>query len=85
MGLLQYSDQKKVIEWVKSKYQGCPNCRAQGANIGDILGLPVMERKIPKGIGPGQQMMLVLSINCPSCGHMTLFSAGDLKDLVKLE
>lgn len=85
MGLLQHSDQEKVIEWVKTRYRGCPNCAAQGANIGDIVGLPIMERTIPSGIGPGQRIVWALSVSCVNCGHMSLFNSNELKDLVKFE
>ena len=85
MGLLQYSDQEKVIEWVKARYRGCPNCDTQGANIGDIVGIPIMERTIPSGIGPGQQIIWALSVSCTNCGHTSFFNSNDLKGLVKLE
>ncbi len=82
MGLMSHSEQQKAIETLKGKYPRCSNCGMTGGNIGDILGLPVIERAIPSGVAPGTQVVAVLPVTCRSCGHMTLFGA---KDFVELE
>ena len=82
MGMMTYSDQQRAIETVKRKYRGCPNCAMQGASIGDIVGLAVLERAIPSGIAPGSQLLPVLPVICQSCGYFTFFAA---KEFVELE
>ena len=81
MGLMNYSEQQKAIETLKAKHRGCPNCHSQGAEISDIVGLPVLERGIPSGIAPGNQIMSLLPVTCRVCGCVLLFGAKEFVNL----
>ena len=82
MGLMSYSEQQQAVEKMKTKYVQCPNCRIPGGAIADVVAFPILERTVPSGIGPGDQMMVALPIVCGTCGHVTFFAA---KDFVKFE
>ena len=81
MGLMSQSEKEQVVDWLRSRYHGCPHCNSKAAEVGDVLGLPVMERTIPSGIGPGQQVALVLPVTCRDCRYTVLFAAKEFLDL----
>jgi len=78
LGVMNYEEQQKALQAVQRKYSRCPNCGiAAGAEIGDVVGLPVMERTIPSGVGLGGQVIPALPVTCKNCGHISLFSAKE--------
>lgn len=81
MGLMSYSERQKALEKLKTKYLQCPNCRGRDAAIDDVVGLPVLERTIPSGIGPGDQVIAAVPVICANCDHITFFGAKQLLDL----
>jgi hypothetical protein len=78
MGMLSQAQKEKALEVLKTRYNGCPNCHSKGGQLNDVVGLPVMERTLPAGIGPGQLVILALPMTCPACGHMSLFANNGL-------
>lgn len=81
MGLMSSSEQQKALEKLKVKYAQCANCHMPGGAITDIVGFPVLERTLPSGIGPGDQLIPALAVVCGNCGHMTFFAAKDFAQL----
>src|ERR1041384_2090633 len=60
MGLMNQTEKQKFLDHLQSRYQGCPHCHVKGGGLGDVVGLPVMERGLPDGIAPGQQVQLAI-------------------------
>ncbi len=81
MGLMSYSEQQKAISTLKTKYRGCPNCGSSGGGIGDIVGVPILERGIPSGVAAGNQLLAMLPLTCPDCGYVTFFAAKEFVEL----
>jgi ribosomal protein S27AE len=82
MDLMSKSDLEKSIEFVKKKYQGCPNCGALGVDIHNIVGLPLLKRQTPSGFSIEKQYVAALPLICENCGYITLFAA---KNIIQLE
>jgi hypothetical protein len=78
MPLLTSDEKEKLITQLKGKYKGCPLCGSfgTGAIIGDVVSLSVLERGVPSGVVPGPQLIPTIPVICNSCGHTTLFAAG---------
>ncbi len=77
MGLMNQSEKERFLEHLRSHYRGCPACHGQGANAVEVVSLPVLERVLPDGIGPGPQLVPVIPVVCSQCGHVALFKAAD--------
>jgi len=74
---MSHEEQQQALEAVKRKYGRCPNCGSPDAELTDIIGLPIMERAIPSGIGLGDQVFPVLPVTCVGCKHITLFQGKE--------
>ena len=75
MGLMNQADRKRFLDYLKNYYKGCPICHSQQATLADVVSLPVVEKTIPEGIGPGPQMIVAVPVVCKTCGHVVLFNA----------
>ncbi len=79
------SDQKdEAISQVRQRFKKCPNdCTVTGGSVevGDLVGLPLVERGVPSGVVLGGQFMPVIPVVCKNCGCVTWFSAAGLVDL----
>jgi predicted nucleic-acid-binding Zn-ribbon protein len=82
MNVMKDGDVEKAIEFVKKKYQGCPNCGALGVHIHNIVGLPIVTRQSPSGFSLEKQFIAVIPLICDNCGYITLFAA---KNVISLE
>jgi hypothetical protein len=82
MDSMSNSDIEKAVEFVKKKYQGCPNCGALGVHIHNIVGLPLLKRQEPSGFAIEKSFIAALPLICENCGYITLFAA---KDVITLE
>jgi len=82
MDLMRNNDMEKAVEFVKKKYQGCPNCGALSVDIHNIIGLPLLKRQAPSGFSIEKQYIAALPLICDSCGYISLFAA---KNIIQLE
>ncbi|MFC1968275.1 hypothetical protein ACFLVX_02645 [Chloroflexota bacterium] len=77
MGLMDYGEKQAALEAIRGKYRGCSNCGTQGGNLGDVVGLQIMEKGIPSGIAPGNQILPVIPLTCAQCGSIIFFQAKE--------
>ena len=72
MGLLTETHKQKLISHLSDKKGACQLCRGQNFGISDeVLGLPILERSIPAGLGPGQRVLPVAVVECLGCNNIT--------------
>lgn len=77
MGVMSYSEQQKAVETLQQRQHKCPNCGAAGGEIDEVVGLPILERTVPAGIGFGYRFLAALPVRCPRCSYISLFQAQD--------
>lgn len=82
MDFMNSNDLQNAIEFVRKKYQGCPNCGALGVDIHNPIGLPLLKRQTPSGFTLGQQSIPAIPLICDSCGFITFFAA---KGIIQIE
>jgi hypothetical protein len=75
------TDIGKATEFVKKKYQGCPNCGALTAEIHNAVGLPLLIRQTPSGYSLEKLSIAALPLICNNCGYITLFTAKNIIDM----
>ncbi len=77
MPYLSESEKRRVLGRIQSDYKGCPQCGPMGTGsaLGEMVGLPILEKGIPSGVVPGPQIMPLLPVTCNSCGYTVLFPA----------
>ena len=82
MDFMSQGDIEKAIEFVKKKYQGCPNCGALKVDIHDVVGLPLLKRQTQTTFSHENQSIAALPLICDNCGYIMLFAA---KNIIQLE
>lgn len=84
MPYLSSSQKDELLRKMRNRTFNCPNrCSAVGASaqIGDIVGLPVVEKGVPSGVVLGNQFVPAIPIICGNCGAIAFFSIAGLVDL----
>jgi len=74
---MDYHEKQSALDAIQNKYRGCSNCGTQGGSLGDVVGLQIMEKGIPSGIAPGNQILPVIPLTCSNCGSVILFQAKE--------
>lgn len=75
------TDIEKATEFVKKKFQGCPNCGALNVEIHNVIGLPVLTRQTPSSYTIEKLSIAALPLICDSCGYIMLFAAKNILTL----
>jgi transcription elongation factor Elf1 len=81
MDLMSREDIERATDFVKKKFQGCPNCGALKVQIHDVIGLPLLTRQNSSGYSIDKLSLVALPLICESCGHITLFTAKNILHL----
>lgn len=82
MDLMSKTDVERATNFVKKKFQGCPNCGALNVEIHNVVGLPVLTRQAPSGYSIEKLSIAALPLICNNCGYIMLFAA---KNIISLE
>ena len=81
MEVMSKEDIEKATEFVKKKYQGCPNCGALNVEIHDLVGLPLLTRQSPAGYSIEKRSIAAMPVICDNCGYIMLFTAKNILNL----
>jgi len=81
MELMSKEDIEKATEFVKKKYQGCPNCGALNVEINNVIGLPILSRQSPSGYSIEKLSIAALPLICENCGYIMFFTAKHILNL----
>lgn len=82
MELMTRKDIERATEFIKKRFQGCPNCGALKVQMHDVIGLPLLSRNNSSGYSIDKLSLVALPLICDSCGNIMLFTA---KNILKLE
>jgi len=78
MDLTNKGDIEKATDFIKKKYQGCPNCGALNAAIHNVVGMPVFTQPMPYGSRLDKLSIAALPLICDNCGCITFFAAKNI-------
>lgn len=84
MPFLNSSQKSKVLAKLQSRPFKCPNqCSVLGTQgeVGELIGLQLVEHGVPSGLALGNQFMPVIPVTCKTCGGIAWYSAASLVDL----
>lgn len=84
MPFLNSSQKRSALAKLQSRPFKCPNqCSVFGsqAEMGEVIGLPLVEHGVPSGLALGNQFMPVIPVVCKNCGGIAWYAAATLTDL----
>ena len=84
MPVLSPAQKERLLTKMRARQFNCPNkCSPLGTSgeIGDVVGIPVVEHGVPSGLILGNQFLPVIPIVCKGCGAVAWFSTAGLVDL----
>ena len=87
MGLLKQTHKDEIGRKLSQKAPNCrcPACRSNNFGIADeLVGFPIIEKGVPTGIGPGDQLWVAFILQCMNCHHDMFFPVQGYLDVEDL-